>query len=195
MRYVITDGSRWIMQNFANEYVIVNNFTMADSFPRERAEFILHKKLNKRNRKLFRLEKFVEKINDANKPIKINQNIKICDTDYAKKWLEETNFSSLKEDVTKRKDYLVNELSNIDKEISDLLHYVEMSNFNAAKGYDLAKQIKIRRQKRRDVKNELDIIDIIIKNSKNIHNILLHSINKMDKCVYEPRRLIDLFTS
>ena len=71
MRYVITDGSRWIMQNYANEYVIVNNFTMADSFPRERAEFILHKKLNKRNRKLFRLEKFVENINDTNRSIKV----------------------------------------------------------------------------------------------------------------------------
>lgn len=54
-------------------------------------------------------------------------------------------------------------VSRADLEIQDLLHLAEMENFNASQGYNLAIQLKKARLKRRNAKDEIDMLQSISK--------------------------------
>ena len=95
------------------------------------------------------------------------------------------------------KEWLLNEESNIDKQISDILHYIEFYNFSASNGYKLCKALKELRLRRRDIKNELELIGIISTHTCN--NIANGNTNKaidtLGKKQYAPRVLNDLFVN
>ena len=103
--------------------------------------------------------------------------------------------NGLASEANNRKEELNNELSLVDKELCDILHYIEFCNLNAAQGWKASKMIKERRIKRRSIKNELNVIDIIL--GKRISETMVDEINKavqgMDKRTYEPRVLNELF--
>src|SRR5699024_4920712 len=63
------------------------------------------------------------------------------------------------QEVPKRIEANIQELSACDKELSDLLHLVEFSKFNASDGYKYAKQIKVARERRRVLKNEIELLE------------------------------------
>lgn len=73
------------------------------------------------------------------------------------------------------KEELLNELSESDQIISDLLHYLEFETFNASKGYKIAKKIKEVRIKRREIKNKLHIVSIF----EQSQNKLINSSNRV----------------
>lgn len=83
----------------------------------------------------------------------------------------------------------------IDKEICDILHYIEFCNLNAAQGYKAYKMLKERRIKRRSIKNELQVVDIILgkKISETATDEIEKAISGMDKRKYEPRVMTELF--
>ena len=58
------------------------------------------------------------------------------------------------------KEYLLQELSNVDMAICDVMHYIEFNNFNACVGYKLCKVLKDLRLYRRKIKDELNIINL-----------------------------------
>lgn len=62
--------------------------------------------------------------------------------------------------IKSNREYLNQELSNVDMAICDILHYIEFNNFNACIGYKLCKVLKILRLYRRQIKNEFDVISI-----------------------------------
>lgn len=93
------------------------------------------------------------------------------------------------------KDWLIDMESKIDQEISDILHYIEFYSFSACDGYKLAKELKELRLKRRDIKNQLQAINIIKTHTCNMltdgrTNKALCSI---DNKQYTPRILTELF--
>lgn len=70
-----------------------------------------------------------------------------------------------------RKSILISNLSDLDLEEQDLLHYIETEKFNAVEGYKLSKKIKEIRLERRKVKNELALINIFQQNSNKLINL------------------------
>lgn len=52
-------------------------------------------------------------------------------------------------------------LKKIDQEIQDILHAIELNNFNASNGYILAKELQKARQERRKLKDELEMLEPI----------------------------------
>ena len=62
------------------------------------------------------------------------------------------------------------EIGKCDLKQQDLLHKIESSSFNAAQGYKLAKELKELREKRREVKNDFAIIEVIKKDFVNRYN-------------------------
>lgn len=104
-------------------------------------------------------------------------------------------FNGLAFEAVHRKDKLTDQLSTVDKEICDILHYIEFCNLNAAQGYKVYKMIKERRIRRRSIKNELQVLDIIL--GKKISETATDEIEKavagMDKRKYEPRVMSELF--
>ena len=93
------------------------------------------------------------------------------------------------------KEWLLEELSNIDKQICDVMHYLEFNNFSACEGYKLCKALKELRLKRREVKNELELINIV--NTHSCNNIINGSTSKaiagLETKQYAPRVLVELF--
>ena len=95
-------------------------------------------------------------------------------------------------------DEVKEEKSKLDLEIADVLHYIELNNFNAVQGYKLAKMLKDITERRREVKKAETQLDIILNNT--ISNVSKKSnkianIEKEEYCnkQYTPRVLVDLF--
>lgn len=59
--------------------------------------------------------------------------------------------------IGKRKDYLVNELTMVDLELSDIEHAAEFYELNASQGYKLYKMLHDARARRRKIKDELNL--------------------------------------
>lgn len=197
--YVITDGSRFIFKDRSGKYVPVTSEPMADVYGKRQAELIFNNHLSKALRKVFRIERCdkppnnVKQVNDQDLA---NNTEKVMLSNNIKLWLDKIEtMNGLVDDALKYKYVLLQQLSNIDKEICDVMHYIEFSNLNAAQGYKAFKMIKDRRIKRRTIKNELAVIEIIIskKFSDSMREEIVKAIEKLDKRTYEPRILKELF--
>lgn len=89
-------------------------------------------------------------------------------------------------------------LSEVDKEICDIMHYIEFYNLDAAKGYKTYKMLKDCRLRRRKIKDEYEKVsaaitvfanDDLIDKLKNA----LHQMKGLDARTYKPRVLAELF--
>ena len=87
------------------------------------------------------------------------------------------------------------ELSNIDKEITDIEHYIEFFCLDAAKGYKAYRMLRERLTKRRHIKDEMNCADYIINGSASEFSdgTVAKRLNALDKRQYEPRVLSELF--
>ena len=98
--------------------------------------------------------------------------------------------------IKENEAWLSHALSEIDKEIVDIEHYIELYPFSACEGYKLAKKIKDLRVKRREIKNELEVIKLI--SDSNCMTIakgtFINHLNNLETKQYTPRVLQDLFT-
>lgn len=197
--YVITDGSRWIMRDRKGKYVPTSCESLADRFSNKLVNQIFNNQLPKALKTTFHVEKADEAPSNV-KQITIeevhNNTEKVMLSENIQKWLDKiADLNGLASEANNRKEELNNELSLVDKELCDILHYIEFCNLNAAQGWKASKMIKERRIKRRSIKNELNVIDIIL--GKRISETMVDEINKtvhgMDKRTYEPRVLNELF--
>lgn len=97
------------------------------------------------------------------------------------------------ETTEKYYDDLTKELSTVDGEITDINHYIEFVNLNAAQGYNACKLLKDRLVRRREIKNELTYI-----NSLRQRGFTMKKFNKSNELLtrqrrYTPRVLNELF--
>ena len=145
----------------------------------------------------------IEKVDDTTNGIKqitqkgVEENTeKVMFSENIQKWLNKiSDLNGLAADALHRKNELTNQLSLVDKEICDILHYIEFCNLNAAQGYKAYKMLKERRIKRRSIKIELQVLDIILskKISETVTDEIQNTVAYMDKSTYEPRVLNELF--
>lgn len=70
-------------------------------------------------------------------------------------------FDNILNNINNDKLRVQKEISDIDKEISVIEHYIEFNNFSASEGYKLSHALKVCRINRRKLKNELLLIDKI----------------------------------
>ena len=198
-QYVITDGTRWIMRDRRGKYVPTSCEALADTFGNKEANSILQNNLSKALKSCFHLQK-IDKPPELVKQItqeKVNENTETpLHSENIQYWVDKVSgLNGLASEASHRKDNLLSQLSKIDQELSDINHYIEFVNLNAAQGYKAYKMIKDRRIKRRSIKNELDVLNIILgkKISETATDEIQKAISGMDKCTYEPRVLNELF--
>ena len=72
--------------------------------------------------------------------------------------------------IDKEIDNIVQELSNVDLEQQDILHYIENNNLNASGYAKVGKLLKEVRIKRRNIKNDLDKLNSIRDNLTRKYN-------------------------
>lgn len=197
--YVITDGSRWIMRDRRGKYVPISNEALADKYSSKVANTVLNNQLSKALRNVFHVEK-VDKPPENVKQVTItevnNNTEKVLVTENIQRWLDKiSDLNGLASDALHRKEELLNQLSLVDKELCDINHYIEFCNLNAAQGYKAYKMIKDRRIRRRSIKNELQVLEIILgkRISETATDEIQKAVESMDKRKYEPRVLNELF--
>lgn len=198
-QYVITDGSRWITKNRNGKYVPTTCEALADTFGNKEANSVYNNNLSKALKSCFRVMK-VDKPPELVKQItqeKVNENTETpSNSENIQYWIDKiSDLNGLASEALHRKDNLLSQLSKIDQELSDIDHYIEFVNLNAGQGYKAYRMIKDRRIIRRSIKNELDVLNIILgkKISETATDEIQKAIYGMDKRTYEPRVLNELF--
>ena len=90
---------------------------------------------------------------------------------------------------------LNSEISRVDKEITDIQHYIEFCNLSASGGYKIAAMLKERLSKRREIKNTLERLNrISVMNTGFIANGKgRDALEKLTDKHYTPRILKELF--
>lgn len=198
-QYVITDGSRWIMRNRNGKYVPTSCETLADVYSNKQANSIFQNQLSKALKSCFHVEKTdkppelvkqitQEETQENTEKVSIAENIQY--------WVDKVKgLNGLASEAVHRKNELTDQLSTVDKETCDILHYIEFCNLNAAQGYKAYKMLKERRIRRRSIKNELQVLDIILgkKISETATDEIQKAVEGMDKRKYEPRVMEELF--
>ena len=126
----------------------------------------------------------------------INNTEKVMVSDNIQIWIEKIDdMNGLVKEAKKRKEVLEKQLRDLEDEKLDIEHYIEFQNLNAAQGYKASRELKNCRVKRRSVKNELMVINIILdqKVKEMVSNEVYQRIKGLDKRTYSPRIRTDLF--
>lgn len=198
-QYIITDGSRFIYRNQAGNYVPAPSEMMADIFTKKQAEGIYGNSLPKALKAVFYIEKYDSPPDDVKQVNYIdlkNNTEKVMAAENIQKWLDKlSDLNGLAEEAGKRKEELLKQLHELEDEKIDIEHYIEFQNLNAAQGYKASKELKNCRIKRRSVKNELFVLEIILeqKLEKIFDEEIYKKIRGLDNRTYKPRIRTDLF--
>lgn len=202
--YVITDGNKnYIRRDIDGKYVSARSRALADEFfEKWKAEKVLKNNLTPKKRKLYRVveedtgftvvkldQERTEKSDTKSEQVAIPSRI-----DDLRKKIED--IKKIIDDAENRRSELSDLLSNADKEITDIQHYIEFNNVdddNIKSIYDMLKtRLKIRRQ----IKNELSILRQLAecKMDASMFSDLLTEISDLDNKTYVPRVLTSLFS-
>lgn len=198
-QYVITDGSRFIYQNHSGKFVPTSSEAMADIYSKKQADGIRNNSLPKTLRTIFRVEKYdtpLQNVKQVSQNDLTNNTEKVMVAENIKVWIERINsMNGLVSDAIRRKEILEKQLHDLEDEKIDIEHYIEFQNLNAAQGYKASKELKNCRVKRRTVKNELAVLDIILnhKMGEIISDEICKKIEELDRRIYKPRLRNDLF--
>lgn len=198
-QYVITDGSRWIMKDKNGKFVPTSCEPLADVFGNKEVNSVYQNNLPKALKSVFHIQKIdtppklVKQITHA----EVQENTEtVSVAGNIQYWVDKiSGLNGLASEALHRKEELTNQLSQVDKELSDINHYIEFVNLNAAQGYKAYKMIKERRIKRRSIKNELEVLSIILgkKISDSVTDEIQKAVSRMDGRRYEPRVMNELF--
>ena len=201
-KYVITNGESYVCNKLNTVTKILNKAKVFDTFDLANNVFksSISKSLKQMGFQVRETEIDTNRINNT-----VNVNINTTSNDKINFSYTEVDIDDLRESINGlsekfttlkgNKEWLLDEESNIDKQISDILHYIEFYNFSASDGYKLCKALKELRLRRRDIKNKIELINIISTHTCNsiANGNTNKAIDNLSKKQYTPRVLNDLF--
>ena len=100
-------------------------------------------------------------------------------------------FNSFLEELLRDKEKYTSQLSIVDKQLTDCLHFLENEEVNEVVLVKVAKRIRELRQVRRRIKNNLTDVDTVLNKFKNIKKM-----NETAECEYQYRTdiLLDIIS-
>lgn len=210
-KYMITDGCLYLRRDASGNFVPVKNQSLGDVWEqRSKVQNVLLNCINKNFRKRYRIleiaDEIIPKLIVSKKPeiaIKPKDSVakqigneSIEENHLSNLTTEIDKFTDFVQDAEQRKKTLLNALSNVDKEISDINHYIEFGNkFNAYQGWLAFNMLRNRLRKRRKIKDELHILIQLgeCKVNSEMLTEIKNSIGNLDAREYQPRILKELF--
>ena len=139
---------------------------MADIYTKKQADGIHQNSLPKALKRIFYVKKYdcpPDSVKQVNQNDLKNNTEKVMIAENIQVWMDKVDdMNGLVKDAKKRKEVLEKQLKELEDEKLDIEHYIEFQNLNAAQGYKASKELKTCRVKRRSVKNELAVINIIL---------------------------------
>lgn len=200
--YYITDtyGSLYALDD-SNKLIVVNREEFATKFTLAKANNIIQKVIKPMQRYQFVLKEATntaaleEHYMDLGNEAYITTRFDDMDTDWI--W-EMDNLISFCSQLKQYRVNLNHMLSEVDKEICDIMHYIEFYNLDAAKGYKMYKMLKDCRLRRRKIKDEYEKVGMAITALANEDLIekmktALKQMKGLDSRLYTPRILTELF--
>ena len=200
--YYITDtyGSCYAL-NTMNKLVVVNKEEFATKFTLAKANNIIQNAVKPMQRYQFILKEA------SNEPETEEEYFDLSKEEYAQTRFDnmDTDWNGYIENLisfsSQLKQYRVNlnyMLSEVDKEICDIMHYIEFNNLDAAKGYKVYKMLIGCRMRRRKIKDEHEKVTSAIQvlaNDELIEKLktALKQMRGLDQSLYTPRVLTELF--
>lgn len=109
-----------------------------------------------------------------------------------------THFMYIVAGIGKYRDEINGKLSDIDKKICDVLHYIELCETDDREAVDLVELLRVCRENRREIKDELTRVEYFQMNLGTSANAgkakqALKSIQGLDTRKYKPRKFDELF--
>ena len=198
-KYVITNGDYYIRKDDkTNKYVPVHSLKYALQFDGEmQAKAILKNSISKSVKQGY----FVQTLEFAS-TITVNQDKQ---RELCAKEVQQANvadFADKVKDIAKvlshaqtRKTELLSKLSDIDKQVVDIEHYIEFGKFNACQGFMAFKMLQNALRQRREYKNEIEMLSQVEECRLNVTAIATFAskISGIENKVYNPRVLSELF--
>lgn len=202
--YVITDGNGNYIRHDegTGRYVPIRSFKHAKQWDSlAKATAILNNSISTSIRsnykvRLVETEQTVEKLTITNRQQEIT--FRPIEDDNINDWLEKINtIREVLSGSSRRKDELIAKLSEVDKEISDINHYIEFGNYNACQGWRCFKMLQTLLRQRRKYKNEIQVLQMIKDCTFDQDSVarLLERISDVTNKCYTPRAFPDLFRS
>lgn len=208
---MITDGRRYLRRDTYGNYVPTKNKILGDVWEqRSKAKNILMNCISKNFRKRYKVIEVEDnitslKFSDDNSELEIEPKDsvvkQICNEKNEGGHLDSLvadiyNLTDFAQNTENRKETLLSALSDVDKEICDINHYIEFGkNFNAYQGWLAFNMLRSRLKKRRKIKDEIYIITQLgeCKVNSDMLSTVKNSINGLRIRDYHPRKLKELF--
>ncbi len=182
MDYVITNpGKKLYIKLDKNGFPETCTKQMAQRFESSKARNILDnlpKTLKKFHFKVLPLpDEIVHKEEDKKEEILLSTYYTVSDS--VNMWVERVkSCNDLAKDALQRKQELIRLLSNIDKELSNCLHKIELTKWkNGCDGYKEYKSVKTILEKRRIIKDELTVVQSIL--SANLESMATNRVEQV----------------
>ena len=182
MDYVITNPRKKLYIRLdKNGFPETCTKQMAQRFENSKARNILDnlpKTLKKFHFKVLPLpDEILHKEEDKKEEILIGTYYTVSDS--VNMWVERVkNCNDLAKDALQRKEELIRLLSNIDKELSNCLHKIELTKWkNGCDGYKEYKSVKTILEKRRIIKDELTVVQSIL--SANLESMATNRVEQV----------------
>ena len=198
--YVLSNGEGTYITQSGGKYVQIRSFNKAMRFADlKRAMNILNSSISKSIRSHY-IPEFHETSEQIDKSSVDKQN-EICfraiENSEISEWQDRIKeLLELFGGTDERFSELTNKLSNVDKEITDVQHYIEFGQFNCYQGWLCFKMLQNLLQQRRQYKNEIQVIQRIkeCKISKSSIDTLSTVVSDIQNKLYTPRKFPELFS-
>ena len=161
----------YVIKNHKNVYIRLNQngrpVTCAEHertlFEHSKAKNIFDSLPKTLRRLNFRVEAVPDIIQQPKEKIIESNNYIVSDS--LQQWIEKFGIcDDILKEAEKRKDELNKELSNIDKQFSNLIHEIEFEGkVDLYGGWQERNKIKVNREKRRNIKDELLVISSVLR--------------------------------
>ena len=168
MDYMITNSNRKV-------YIRLNDYGLpvtcdkqyAQRFESSKAHNILEnlpKTMKKFHFKVVAIPEIPQK-EDIQLVQKVIQKKNYIPSEKVTRWIEKFGMcGDILNEARQRKEELLVELSNVDKEFSNIIHQIELEDkVNMYIGWQERNKIKVNREKRRDIKDEIMIVENVLK--------------------------------
>lgn len=199
MGYVLKNGSKYLGLDQRGSYTITDKSRAMIWRHEDSAKNViksLPKSLLQHNLKA---EIYIDDtIHQIKQPIMTQKKVKVT----TQREINSTSYKNIQSFIDlvltteEKKNELSAELSKYDAEINDILHAAEFYTLNAAQGYKIYKQLHNVRIKRRQVKDEIAMINLLSSavDKTKVQN-LQASIKSIEKKSYTPRINEELFAN
>lgn len=172
MDYIITNSSKKLYIRLDdNGYPITCDKRSAQHFENSKARNILDNLPKKMKKFHFRIMVVPKIVTDKDIEVLPEVSPKVLQKDYVPsknitRWIEKFGMcDDILMEAKQRKEELLSELSNVNKEFTNIIHQIELEDkVNMYIGWQERNEIKANREKRRIIKDELMIVENVLRN-------------------------------